>query len=81
MKGFVNNYYEVDFILKNKDNTLSCINVSWTDEIPEREERALIEVKKKFSKIKETLILTKDTEKNEEEMKYVPLWKWMLEEN
>src|SRR3989344_3654463 len=70
---------EVDFVIKNKDNSLTAINVSYTDEIEEREISSLIEFKKKFSKTKELVLLTKDTEKIEKNIKYIPLWKWLLE--
>jgi uncharacterized protein len=70
---------EIDFIVKNKDQTLTAINVSYTNEIPEREINSLLEFKKKFKKTKELIILTKDTEKKENEIKYIPLWKWLLD--
>lgn len=70
---------EVDFIRKNKDQTLTAINVSHTDDINPREAESLLEFKKKFGKTKEVLIITRDTEKKEHGIKYVPLWKWLLE--
>ncbi|MFH0860758.1 MAG: ATP-binding protein [Candidatus Altiarchaeota archaeon] len=71
---------EVDFIVKNKDQTLTAINVSYTDKIDEREVKSLQEFKKKHPKIKEMLILTADTEKKENNITYTPLWKWLLED-
>lgn len=70
---------EVDFIVKSRDNSLIAINVSYTNEINEREITALLGFKKQFSKTKELIILTKDLEKTEKEIKFVPLWKWLLE--
>ena len=70
---------EVDFIVKNKDNSLTAINVSYTNEINERESKALLEFKKQFDKTKELIILTRDLEKKEKGIKFIPLWRWLLE--
>ncbi|MDP2924817.1 MAG: ATP-binding protein [Nanoarchaeota archaeon] len=72
---------EIDFIIKNKDNSLTAINVSFTDIINERESLALLEFKKTFKMAKELIIITKNTEKKENNIKYIPLWKWLLLEN
>lgn len=69
---------EVDFIVKNEDQSLTAINVSYTDDIDEREIKALLECKKELKKVKELMILTKDTEKEGEGIHFVPLWKWLL---
>ncbi len=70
---------EVDFIIKDSDNALSAINVSYTDEIEERETKALLEFKKEFKKTKELVVITKNTEKKERGIKFIPLWKWLLQ--
>ncbi|MFH1638488.1 MAG: ATP-binding protein [Candidatus Woesearchaeota archaeon] len=70
---------EVDFIVKNKDNSLTAINVSFTDKLDEREVRSLIEFKKQFGKAKELVILTLDTKGKEGDISLVPLWEWLLE--
>lgn len=69
---------EVDFVIKNKDNSLSAINVTYTDEISEREINPLSEFKKTFEKTKDLIVLTKNTEKEEDGIKYIPLWKFLL---
>ncbi len=70
---------EVDFIIKNKNNTLSAINITYSDEINDREIKGLLEFKNKFKgKVKEMILLTKDLEKSESGIKYIPLWKWLL---
>lgn len=73
---------EVDFIIKNKDNTLSAINVSYSDDIEEREIKALLKFMKEFKKTKERVIITKNTEKEEKvdgiKIKFIPLWRWLL---
>jgi len=73
------NQGEIDFIVKNKDNSLTAINVTYTNDIDEREITALFEFKKEFSKTKELIILTKDLERKEKGIKFIPLWKWLLE--
>lgn len=70
---------EVDFVIKNNDNCLSAINVSYTNDVKEREIRGLVEFQKEFDRCKELIILTKDLEKIEAGIKFIPLWKWLLE--
>ena len=74
------NKNEVDFVIKNADNSLEAINVSYTDEINERETKGLHEFKKEFRKTKKLTIITKDTEKKENGINFIPLWKWLLTE-
>ncbi|MHA1274334.1 MAG: ATP-binding protein [Promethearchaeota archaeon] len=76
------NTQEVDFIVKNIDGSLLALNVSYTDNIPEREIKGLIEFKNKFQQhVKELILLTKDTEKISKGIKFIPIWKWLLENN
>ncbi|QSZ66137.1 ATP-binding protein [Methanofollis aquaemaris] len=71
---------EVDFVLKNQDNTLTAINVTSTDALPEREMDALREFAGEFGgKVKDLVLITKDTERTEGEIRCVPLWKWLLD--
>ena len=70
---------EVDFIVKEKDQTLAAVNVSYTDEIDERETRALKEFKAGFPKAKELIVITKNIGKKESGITFIPLWKWLLE--
>jgi len=74
------NKNEVDFIIKNKDNKLTAINVSYSDDAKEREMNGLKELKKKYDKTEELIIITKDLEKEENGIKFIPLWKWLLKE-
>ncbi len=69
---------EVDFVVKNPDNCLNAINVSYSDEINEREVASLVEFGKKFKKCIRRVILTKDIEKTENGIEFIPLWKWLL---
>ena len=74
------NRNEVDFVIKNNNQTLVAMNVTYSDEIDEREIRGLKEFKTEFkSKITELVILTKDMKKEEGGIKFIPLWKWLLE--
>jgi len=72
------NQNEVDFVIKNPDNSLEAINVSYTDEINERETKGLLEFKKSFKKTKKLTLITKNTEKKENGINFIPLWKWIL---
>jgi len=70
---------EVDFIIKNRDQTLTAINVSYTDDIPEREVYSLKEFAPKYkNKIKELVLITENTEKKEQGILFIPLWKWLI---
>jgi hypothetical protein len=70
---------EVDFVVKDRDSSLTAINVSYTDDIDERETKALLEFADEFSpKVKELILLTKDLEKTEGRIKIIPLWKWLM---
>jgi predicted AAA+ superfamily ATPase len=70
---------EVDFVIKNPDNTLSAINVCYADSIPEREHAALQEFTEEFGKaVRERIILTRDMEGEENGISSIPLWKWLL---
>ncbi|MDE4907017.1 ATP-binding protein [Methanogenium marinum] len=72
---------EVDFVLKNADNTLSAVNVTYTDTIPGREMDALREFADVFgAKVKDQVLITKDTEKTDGDIRCIPLWKWLLGE-
>ncbi len=76
---------EVDFVIKNKDNSVDLINVCYNNEIPEREVNSINEfiVKHLNTKINNKIIITKDLEKEEKIderiIKYIPLWKWLIE--
>ena len=70
---------EVDFIVKNKDNSLDAINVSYSDDINERELKSLLKFKESFKKTKELIVITKDIEKKQQDINFIPLWKWLLE--
>ncbi|MFH1915689.1 MAG: ATP-binding protein [Nanoarchaeota archaeon] len=76
---WTNEKHEVDFIIKNPDNTLIGINVSFTDTIDERETNGLLAVKKELKNMKKMILITKNTEKKEKNITFIPLWKWLLE--
>ena len=65
--------------VKNPDQSLSAINVSYTDALPEREERALLEFADLYGmRVQECILLTKDTQREAGRVRYIPLWKWLL---
>jgi hypothetical protein len=71
---------EVDFVIRSKDNTLTAINVCYSDTIPDREYEGLKEFAGEFvGKITGLLILTKDYEARDEKITCIPLWKWLLD--
>ena len=67
---------EVDFIVKESNAGLIAINVCYGI-VKERETKGMEEFKEKF-KVKKMLILTKDVEKKEKGIEFIPLWKWLL---
>ncbi|MBS3128458.1 ATP-binding protein [Candidatus Woesearchaeota archaeon] len=69
---------EVDFIIKDKSEKITAINVTYTNEIDEREINSLLDFRKKYEKCTELIIITKDVEKEENGIKYIPIIKWLL---
>jgi len=70
---------EVDFVIKHKDNSLTAINVSYTDRIGQREIDSLMEFKGSHKHAKTMITITKDIEKKDKGIEYIPLWKWLLQ--
>ena len=69
---------EVDFVLKNRDDSLTALNVTYTSDINKREKEGLYEFREEFPKTKDLILLTKDTEKEENGIRMIPIWKWLL---
>lgn len=76
---------EVDFLIKEGLRTKDVIQVCWNieeKETKEREVSGLLEALKEF-RLKTGLVITDDFEGEEafgkKKIKYVPLWKWLLE--
>jgi len=69
---------EVDFVIKNIDNSLSAINVTFTDDIPKREIDSLKEFNTEFNNVTKLILLTKDTSCHIDEIECIPLWEWLL---
>jgi len=68
---------EIDFII-SENNTLDLINVCYTDNIPDREIKGFLEFKEKHKNINKVIIITKNLEKKEKGILYIPIWKWLL---
>jgi len=68
---------EVDFIAKDLKGSLQAINVTYGATIEPREKNGLLEFKE-MSKKTDMLMVTRDTDKLEAGICYVPLWKWLL---
>ncbi|MDO5845240.1 MAG: ATP-binding protein [Methanocorpusculum sp.] len=70
------NTTEVDFVVQS-DDSLICINVCYSDDIPAREFKGLTEFENKHSyrQVKK-IILSEDTEKTEGDIVIQPIWKW-----
>jgi hypothetical protein len=69
---------EIDFVLKNQDQTLSLINVCYNDEIPEREFSGLQSIGNFKNKVTEKIIISDSIEDEINDIKIIPLWKWLL---
>ena len=68
---------EVDFVVR-EEIKLTAINVTYTNEISKREKEGLLDFKEKYTKVN-LIIITKELEKTDEDgIKYIPLWKWLL---
>ena len=67
---------EVDFIADDGKGHLQAINVSYTDDPDPRETDGLKEFAQ--SNDAQLLLLTRDTEKEEDGIQFLPLWKWLL---
>lgn len=76
--------HEVDFVVKEglKIKELLQVCVTLTPEVKVREERALLQAAEEF-KVGGGTIITEDHEGQEskegKKIKYIPLWKWLLE--
>ncbi|MBN2524548.1 MAG: ATP-binding protein [Bacteroidales bacterium] len=73
---FWKNSREVDFVMRDKSN-LTAMNVTYTNDVSNREIEGLFEFKEKYEGAK-LIIITKDLEKVENGIEYTPLWKWLL---
>ncbi|RLI65856.1 MAG: ATP-binding protein [Promethearchaeia archaeon] len=72
---------EIDFVVLLPKNGVKLINVSYSDEeLSQREFKGFEEFKKKFPDKKyEALIITKNKEGYRNQVKFKPLWEWVLD--
>jgi len=67
----------VDFIVR-EGNKLTAMNITYTNDVSKREKEGLLEFREKY-KNTELVIITKELEQTDEnKIKYIPLWKWLL---
>ncbi|HRZ80076.1 MAG TPA: ATP-binding protein [bacterium] len=70
---------EIDFVLKNNDDSLSLFNVCYSDDIPERELKGIENFSKRSGKkISGQYIISDSVEDEYGSIKIIPLWKWLL---
>jgi predicted AAA+ superfamily ATPase len=76
-----NRQREVDFLVKRDLKVEQLIQVCWELTRPETKNRELRGLRKamKETGIREGLVITEDEEREEGMIKFVPLWKWLLE--
>jgi hypothetical protein len=78
------NQQEVDFIIRDGLKAIQLIQVCWdvkSEKTKKREIEGLLSAMEEF-KLKEGLIITEDYEGfekyNQKEIRYLPLWKWLI---
>jgi hypothetical protein len=68
---------EVDFVVR-EENNLTAMNITYTNEISQREKDGLLEFKEKYKNAR-LVMITKELEQTDSEgIQYIPLWKWLL---
>ena len=73
---------EVDFLIKDGLKVTELIQVCLDITNPETKEREMKSLRKalKILNLKKSLVITEDYEGEEEQIRFVPLWKWLLKE-
>ena len=73
---------EVDFVWKRPDHGLVAINVTATDEVPAREVAALRDFAEVHGdRVEDLILLTADTTGSDGPVRFVPAWRWLLEQD
>ena len=75
--------HEVDFILKKKNSILECIQVTHASnryDIENREVKSLLKARNELQ-CKNLKMITYDYESEDNDIQYIPLWKWLLYES
>ncbi|MCG2757356.1 MAG: hypothetical protein L6263_02840, partial [Desulfobacteraceae bacterium] len=67
--------------IAQKEGRTLAINVCYEDVIPERETEGLKELKDSGFKSDELFLVTRDTNKELDRIRFVPLWEWLLSRN
>lgn len=69
---------EVDYIVKDQSNNLHAINISYGNEIPQREYDSLNHFAKEYKNVKSLILISREEEGKEGRIKIMPLLKWLL---
>ena len=70
---------EIDFVVKNDNNSIDLINVSFTNTMEERETKGFLQFEKNNKKIRKKIIITDNLEKKSDGIEYIPLYKFLLQ--
>lgn len=68
---------EVDFVVQDRSG-IRGINVTFGSVPPEREIEGLLEFRRRYKRVKDLLLITRDSQERRGIVKCVPLWKWLL---
>ena len=72
----------MDFLIKGRGGTLTGINCNLYRQKKQGEIDALLSFKEHVGeKVSDLTLLTKNLEKEENDIRYVSLWEWVLEPN
>ncbi|MFH1428856.1 MAG: ATP-binding protein [Candidatus Margulisiibacteriota bacterium] len=70
---------EVDFVIRKPDQSLTAMNVCYSNTIDPRETAGIDEFcQAHINKVTRKIILTDDYQTIENDIEYIPLWKWLL---
>ena len=71
---------EIDFVVKNKDGTIELINVTYANEINARELKGFEQFDVIKRKVVRQRVITRHLEEKKNDIEYIPLYKFLLEE-
>ena len=69
---------DVDYIVKDQKGDLHAVNVSYGDEISQKEYDSLNRFAKEYKNVKNLILISREKEGKEGKIKIIPLLKWLL---